>query len=423
MANIIKGLLPSGKAPSVLKAEIIELIQTEAPAPDLTPYATKEELAQASAVQRLALTGATTEISTSTWDATQAYALVITQDSAGGRKATYAGEEITLDATPLAATITAWVHDGTGWVWRSSAAEPAPTAPAAWAEGTTVRTGTVEATSAEFIFSHPIPARTALQYRAGGSDSWRTVATSSPTTVKITGLTPETSYPAFDFQLLNAAGSSEPITAQAFQTPVKPPAWEPVYLASFTSSSKIPLGDYTPEIGATPVNEAAGKSLVSVVDGSTLIEHGGRNYTPAVLRVSPLPIGDRNIRISADYAGITTSENTGFRLYAGTADASPRAQILIYSDRIVLDPIQNVTAQETSGKSIAPPASGVAVLTVRGDKASLSIGGVEYRSWDITFNGSGAYQRVGFIAGGNGLHEGAPVSPVRLSEIKVESWE
>lgn len=44
MANVIKGLLPSGKAPTVLKAEIIELIKTEAPAPDLTPYATKEEL-------------------------------------------------------------------------------------------------------------------------------------------------------------------------------------------------------------------------------------------------------------------------------------------------------------------------------------------------------------------------------------------
>lgn len=44
MASIIKGLLPSGKAPSVLKAEIIELVKSEAPAPDLTPYATKEEV-------------------------------------------------------------------------------------------------------------------------------------------------------------------------------------------------------------------------------------------------------------------------------------------------------------------------------------------------------------------------------------------
>lgn len=44
MANIIKGLLPSGKAPSVLKSEIIELVKTEAPAPDLTPFATKTEL-------------------------------------------------------------------------------------------------------------------------------------------------------------------------------------------------------------------------------------------------------------------------------------------------------------------------------------------------------------------------------------------
>lgn len=44
MVNIIKGLLPSGKAPSVLKQEIIELVKSEAPAPDLSKYATKEEL-------------------------------------------------------------------------------------------------------------------------------------------------------------------------------------------------------------------------------------------------------------------------------------------------------------------------------------------------------------------------------------------
>lgn len=48
MANVIKGLLPSGKAPSVLKEEIIEMIGEHAPAPDLSGYATKEELAQKS---------------------------------------------------------------------------------------------------------------------------------------------------------------------------------------------------------------------------------------------------------------------------------------------------------------------------------------------------------------------------------------
>lgn len=53
MANTIKGLLPSGKAPTVLKAEIIELIKTEAPATDLTPYATKEELAGISSIQEV----------------------------------------------------------------------------------------------------------------------------------------------------------------------------------------------------------------------------------------------------------------------------------------------------------------------------------------------------------------------------------
>lgn len=42
MANIIKGLLPSGKAPSVLKDEIISLVKAEAPAPDLSGYATVE---------------------------------------------------------------------------------------------------------------------------------------------------------------------------------------------------------------------------------------------------------------------------------------------------------------------------------------------------------------------------------------------
>lgn len=43
--NIIRGLLPDGHAPSVLKQEIKDLIKSEAPAADLTKLATKEELA------------------------------------------------------------------------------------------------------------------------------------------------------------------------------------------------------------------------------------------------------------------------------------------------------------------------------------------------------------------------------------------
>lgn len=46
-ANIIKGLLPDGHAPSVLKEEIKDLIKSEAPAADLTKLATKAELADA----------------------------------------------------------------------------------------------------------------------------------------------------------------------------------------------------------------------------------------------------------------------------------------------------------------------------------------------------------------------------------------
>ena len=43
--NIIRGLLPDGHAPSVLKQEIKDLIKSEVPAADLTKLATKEELA------------------------------------------------------------------------------------------------------------------------------------------------------------------------------------------------------------------------------------------------------------------------------------------------------------------------------------------------------------------------------------------
>ena len=43
--NIIRGLLPDGHAPSVLKQEIKDMIKSEAPAADLTKLATKEELA------------------------------------------------------------------------------------------------------------------------------------------------------------------------------------------------------------------------------------------------------------------------------------------------------------------------------------------------------------------------------------------
>ena len=42
--NIIRGLLPDGHAPSVLKQEIKDMIKAESPAADLTKLATKEEL-------------------------------------------------------------------------------------------------------------------------------------------------------------------------------------------------------------------------------------------------------------------------------------------------------------------------------------------------------------------------------------------
>lgn len=45
--NIIRGLLPDGHAPSVLKQEIKDMIKTEAPAADLSLLATKAELADA----------------------------------------------------------------------------------------------------------------------------------------------------------------------------------------------------------------------------------------------------------------------------------------------------------------------------------------------------------------------------------------
>lgn len=49
MATTIKGLLPTGKLPSAAKAEVIELIKTEAPVPDMSRYATKEDLSKVSA--------------------------------------------------------------------------------------------------------------------------------------------------------------------------------------------------------------------------------------------------------------------------------------------------------------------------------------------------------------------------------------
>lgn len=53
MATTIKGLLPTGKAPSVLKAEILEMVKTNAPAPDLSDYATKAELSSSSTIQEV----------------------------------------------------------------------------------------------------------------------------------------------------------------------------------------------------------------------------------------------------------------------------------------------------------------------------------------------------------------------------------
>lgn len=47
MSKNFIGLLPTGNAPSVLKAEILEMVKTNAPAPDLSGVATKEELEEA----------------------------------------------------------------------------------------------------------------------------------------------------------------------------------------------------------------------------------------------------------------------------------------------------------------------------------------------------------------------------------------
>lgn len=51
MANIIKGLLPSGKAPSVLKNEIEGMIKAQSP--DLSSYATKKDLEESSGVKNV----------------------------------------------------------------------------------------------------------------------------------------------------------------------------------------------------------------------------------------------------------------------------------------------------------------------------------------------------------------------------------
>ncbi|WP_237205776.1 hypothetical protein [Rothia nasimurium] len=428
MANTIKGLLPSGKAPSVLKAEIIELIKTEAPAPDLTPYATTEvvdeKVAQVQAqgaVKRQTLVAPKNSISTSGWDTELAHALVLLQDAAGERKATYEGEEIPLDFTPGAATITAWVYDGTGWVWRSSAAEPAPTSPPTWADGTTVSNGTIAATSAEFIFSQPLPTRVAVQYRAGSADSWRTVSAASSTVVKVAGLTPTTSYPAFDFQLINAAGASSMLTAQPFQTPVKPPGWEVMRHATFTTTGKTPISSYTPDIGEQFTIASQG-STISVADGATLVEHGGKDYAAATLRWSQMPVPEQAVRISTEYQVISGNENVGFTVFAGVNNSSPRFSVTISATAITGRAIQNVTLTETSGKTETPPTSGMAVCEVKDGKVTLTINGVMYRSWDLNVNNETPFQRADFVIGGQSLHSTRPIAPTRVSEIKVEAW-
>lgn len=430
MANTIKGLLPSGKAPSVLKAEIIELIKTEAPAPDLSAYATKEEVEQASTVQRLALTAPLTAISTSAWDTSHAYALVITQDSVGGRAATYEGEEIPLDKTPGQATITAWVHDGQGWVWRSSAAEPAPTAPPAWPEGTTVSNGAIEATSAEFIFSQPLPARATVQYRAGSGDSWRTVSSASSQSVKVAGLTPSTSYPAFDFQLINQAGSSAAITAAPFKTPVKPPAWEMIRHATFTTGNEVPLAEYVPDLGPQLV-ETTPRTPVKVEGGTTKTTYGGANFAPNGVQWLSLGEGTKKLRLTSHFSGIAITGN----IFAS-------AELKILTDRNVpalgvsILPGRAVTLQATTGNGsveelippgIVPASSGVAVLTGEEDVFTFSIDGVELGKWRVTwgtqFGAVSFYNGATFGVGGNDVHSGNQVSSVKISELKVEAWK
>lgn len=84
--------------------------------------------------------------------------------------------------------------------------------------------------------------------------------------------------------------------------------------------------------------------------------------------------------------------------------------------------------KELTGNTSLPPASGVATLTAENDVFVLSVDGVEYRRWQITWGSNfgplpSSYAQAEFGVGGSDIHAGKTVSDVKISEIAVEVWK
>ena len=102
MSKNFIGLLPSGNAPSALKAEILEMVKTNAPAPDLSAYATKTELSSISTIQEVS--GAVT-LDTSGPAIREFYTSAPTTFTTNGEKTVIAGSKAVV-----------WMRDA-GGVW------------------------------------------------------------------------------------------------------------------------------------------------------------------------------------------------------------------------------------------------------------------------------------------------------------------
>ena len=364
----------------------------------------------------------------SSWDKNVVHALVLTQDATGNRKVTLAGKSIVVDAAAKAETVLAAVWTGTKWMVRSSAASAVSVTPAPeWSAGTTATTGSPTDTSVVVSFSQDIPAGT-LQVRYGSTDSWRTVIKSGRN-VTLGGLSPNMSYAAPEFRVVNASGESSVIAAQAFTTLPKAKSWTQGLLATFTAPDGTLIENYTPEKGGKFTRRNT-NAAIKIVGGQTQVEYTGTNYAYQMLGWGTSN-GDFNLRIRVKYSGITSIKNdiaveaTAAR--NGGAD-SGSAGITINSSSISTG---GGTWTEKTGNTGGLPESGEFVITFSGSTydaltITLTSEGTKVREWTgswATNYGTPLFlYRVSLGIGGGDIHGGSPVSATHIDEVEVGYW-
>lgn len=369
-------------------------------------------------------------VSTTSWDKRYVKTLVVVQNSVGGKKLTIDEQDLKVNEDALSETVVSGIWTGMRWLVRTSEETVGGAAPVApvWVAGTTATTGSPADTSVVVAFSNNIPSGY-LQYRYGPSDTWRS-ATASGRNVTLSDLSPSTSYAAPQFQVINAAGSTDVISAQAFTTLAKVKKWTPYLLANFNAPDGTLIEDYTPDVGDVKFTRQDTRAKVDIFGGKTRVTHTGTNYLNPDLKY-PLTSGDFYSQAVMKYELGQPQNSIGYLVIAARATGEAGSNGIRFNATKVNGPDQG-TFTEVTGKTTLPPTSGTATFTYTATDASnvtftLSIDGVEYRkwtgSWTQNYGPPLYFTRCSFAIGGGDINSETPVSGVKVDSITLNEWK